>query len=65
MERKSSLFLNTLKALYEADVLEHIIIIGSWCHYFYRIYFLNANEIPLLRTLDIDLLIPNPLKNQF
>jgi hypothetical protein len=62
MERKSSLFLNTLKALYEAGVLEHIILIGSWCHYFYRIYFLNANEIPLLRTLDIDLLIPNPLK---
>ncbi|MHB1253196.1 MAG: GSU2403 family nucleotidyltransferase fold protein [Candidatus Humimicrobiaceae bacterium] len=62
MERKNSLFFNTLKALHEAGVLEDIILIGSWCHYFYRIYFSNANEIPLLRTLDIDFLIPNPHK---
>lgn len=60
MERKSNLFLNTLNALYEAGVLEDIILIGSWCHYFYRVYFSNAQEIPLLRTLDIDFLIPNP-----
>ncbi|GAI80760.1 unnamed protein product, partial [marine sediment metagenome] len=30
--------------------------------YFYRIYFSNAQEITLLRTLDIDFLIPNPPK---
>lgn len=60
MERKNNLFLNTLNALYEAGVLGDIILIGSWCHYFYRVYFSNAQEIPLLRTLDIDFLIPNP-----
>ena len=60
MERKSNLFLNTLNALYESGVLEDIVLIGSWCHYFYRVYFSNAQEIPLLRTLDIDFLIPNP-----
>ena len=62
MEKKNNLFLNTLNALYDAGVLEDIILIGSWCHYFYRIYFSNAEEIPLLRTLDIDFLIPNPSK---
>ena len=62
MKRKSNLFLNTLKVLEKAGVLEDIILIGSWCHYFYRVYFSNAQEIPLLRTLDIDFLIPNPPK---
>ena len=60
MKRKSNLFLNTLSMLGEAGVLEDIVLIGSWCHYFYRVYFSNAQEIPLLRTLDIDFLIPNP-----
>jgi len=62
MKRKSNLFLNTLNVLEKAGVLEDIILIGSWCHYFYRVYFSNAKEIPLLRTLDIDFLIPNPPK---
>ena len=62
MERKSNLFLATLKLLYNAGVLKDIILIGSWCHYFYRVYFSNAPEIPAVRTLDIDFLIPNPLK---
>jgi hypothetical protein len=62
MKRKSNLFLNTLNILGKAGVLEDIILIGSWCHYFYKVYFSNAQEIPLLRTLDIDFLIPNPPK---
>lgn len=62
MEGKSNLFLATLKLLYNAGVLEDIILIGSWCHHFYRVYFSNAPEIPAVRTLDIDFLIPNPPK---
>ena len=46
MKRKSNLFLNTLNVLEKAGVLEDIILIGSWCHYFYRVYFSNAKEIP-------------------
>ena len=64
MERKSNLFYSILYSLYDVGVLEDIILIGSWCHYFYRIYFSNAPEIPLLRTLDIDFLIPRPVKIQ-
>jgi len=54
METKSNLFIDTLRALQKADVLNEIILVGSWCHYFYRIYFNNSPEIPTVRTLDID-----------
>jgi len=62
MEARSNLFISTLKVLQKAGVLNKIILVGSWCHYFYRIYFDNAPEIPIVRTLDIDFLIPNPFK---
>ena len=62
MQKKSNLFISTLNALDKSGALDDIILIGSWCHYFYRAYFLNAPEIPLLMTLDIDFLIPNPPK---
>ena len=64
MKRKSNLFFKILNSLHNAGVLEDIILIGSWCHYFYKDYFSNAPEIPLLRTLDIDFLIPNPPRIQ-
>lgn len=64
MERRNNLFFKTLNLLHGTGVLEDIILIGSWCHYFYKIYFSNAPEIPLLRTMDIDFLIPNPPKIQ-
>ena len=62
MKRKSSLFFKILYSLYDEGVLEDIILIGSWCHYFYKYYFSGAPEIPLLRTLDVDSLVPNPPK---
>ena len=62
MERKSNLFFATLNALHKSGVLEDIMLIGSWCHHFYSVYFDNAPEIPVVRTLDIDFLIPNPPK---
>ena len=60
MTKQNNLFLATLNALYKAGVLKDIILIGSWCHHFYRVYFNNAPEIPAVRTLDIDFLVPNP-----
>jgi hypothetical protein len=62
MDKKNSLFLKTLNKLSEKNVLEDVILIGSWCHLFYKKYFSDSSEIPLLRTLDIDFLIPNPPK---
>jgi hypothetical protein len=60
MKKKSNLFFSTIDALHNCGALENLILIGSWCHYFYRIYFDGAPQIPAVRTVDIDLLVPNP-----
>ncbi len=60
MEEKYELLASVLKALQAEGVLDGLVIVGSWCQYYYRILFDNAHEIPLLRTLDIDFLVPNP-----
>ena len=60
MEEKYKLLSAVLKELQKKDVLDGLIIVGSWCQYYYRILFDNALEIPLLRTTDIDFLVPNP-----
>ncbi len=62
MKSKYLFFLNVLSSLDHAGVLPHLMLIGSWCLYAYRQYFDNAPEIPLLRTADIDFLIPRPFK---
>jgi len=62
MEENYKLLATVLKELQRAGALQHLILAGSWCQYFYRILFAGADEIPLLRTTDIDFLIPNPPK---
>ncbi len=62
MEEKYELLSTVLKELQAKGVLDGLVIVGSWCQYYYRILFDNAPEIPLLRTLDIDFLVPNPAK---
>lgn len=60
MKKKDNLFFLTIEALHRSGALDELILIGSWCHYFYRSYFNDAPEIPAVRTLDIDFLVPNP-----
>ena len=62
MEEKYELLTAVLKELQAKGVLDGLVIVGSWCQYYYRVLFDNAPEIPLLRTLDIDFLVPNPSK---
>ncbi len=62
MEEKYELLSTVLKQLQAKGVLDGLVIVGSWCQYYYRILFDNAPEIPLLRTSDIDFLVPNPAK---
>ncbi len=62
MKNRYELFVKVITTLNEASVLQHLVLIGSWCLYVYRNYFNNAPEIPLLRTTDIDFLIPRPLR---
>lgn len=62
MTRQERFFLKILRTLHQAGALKELILIGSWCQYFYRIYFDNSPEIPAVRTLDLDFLVPHPGK---
>lgn len=61
MENKK-LFLEVLRKLNENQLLEDVILIGSWCLYVYRYYFNDDKYIPLKRTVDLDFLLKNPPK---
>ena len=62
MEERYKLLLTVLRELSNAEVLDDLILAGSWCQFYYRILFDEAPEIPLIRTTDIDFLVPNPSK---
>lgn len=51
--------LQVLRRFYAAGILKDIMLIGSWCLYFYRHEFDNPKSIPAVRTLDADFLIPS------
>ena len=55
-------FKEIISFLDQAGVLSDLILIGGWCLHVYREYFKNEPQIPLLRTADIDFLIPRPLR---
>ncbi|MBU0687322.1 MAG: nucleotidyltransferase domain-containing protein [Candidatus Margulisbacteria bacterium] len=61
-KKKYKLFLEVLGRFYEAGLLKNIILIGSWCLYFYENYFKGLNFTPTIRTRDIDFLVPIPPK---
>lgn len=62
MDDQYKLLSSVLKELMNVGVLKELVLAGSWCQYYYRIFFDEAPEIPLIRTTDIDFLIPNPQK---
>jgi len=51
-----------LKRLDKASVLEDLILVGSWCVYFYKQHYAKGETAFSLRTTDIDFLIPLPPK---
>ena len=54
------LCVEVLLRLDKADILKNIILVGSWCTFFYRDYFAGTRYITSLKTRDMDLLIPRP-----
>ena len=54
------LCLEVLRRLDRSDVLKNIVLVGSWCTLFYKDYFSDVDYRPVLRTRDMDLLIPQP-----
>lgn len=63
MEKKQSdLCLEILRRFHKAGILDDLILIGSWCVYFYQDYFKNVPYIDqvVMKTRDIDFLIDVP-----
>lgn len=56
------LCLEVLRRLEKARVLKDLILIGSWCCYFYKDYFDGETHLSALRTRDMDFLIQIPPK---
>jgi len=61
-KRQSDLYLAVLQKLQGEGVLEDIVLIGSWCGQLYREYFKDDRYIPVIRTRDVDFLVPIPVK---
>ncbi len=49
-----------LRRLEGEGVLEHVVLIGSWCLLAYKEFFTDVRYRPGIRTRDIDILIPVP-----
>lgn len=57
MEKQSSTVLKTLRIMSEAAILDNVLLIGSWCAYFYKQYFKKVEYNPIIKTRDIDFLV--------
>ncbi|MFC1699931.1 GSU2403 family nucleotidyltransferase fold protein [Candidatus Omnitrophota bacterium] len=63
MEKKTfNLCMQVLHRFEKANLLKHVILIGSWSIYFYKYYFKSKEYSTFIRTKDIDFLIPIPPK---
>jgi len=54
------LCLDVLHKLQDSGVLKDLVLVGSWCVYFYKDWFEYGDELSAIRTTDIDFLIPTP-----
>lgn len=63
-DEKGDLFLDLLGVFQRLALLDDLILVGSWCHVFYRAYFQDPLAVEAVRTNDVDFLIPNPNKGR-
>ena len=54
------LCLEVLRRLDSSGVLKNIVLVGSWCTLFYKDYFGDVDYLAVIKTRDMDLLIPQP-----
>ena len=62
MKKQYDLCLEVLERINKVGVLSKIIVIGSWCKYFYKDYFSDVDYSSSIRTRDIDFLVPIPFE---
>ena len=58
-EKQFNVLLQILKQFHSAGILQDMMLIGSWCLYFYRREYEGVTALPAIRTLDVDFLIPH------
>lgn len=59
MESKQyDICVTVLRRLRDAGVLDHLVLVGSWCLLLYRHYFEKVGPVYAVRTRDMDFLIP-------
>ncbi len=61
MERETQfdVLLELLQKFEQEGILKNVMLIGSWCLFFYRSAVWENSNLPVIRTLDADFLIPN------
>jgi hypothetical protein len=59
-KKQYDLCLEVLRRLEKADLLKDMILIGSWCLPFYKEYLSGTGFEPVIKTRDMDFLIPRP-----
>lgn len=59
-DKQVNLLFKVLRILDKKGILTHLVIVGSWCIFFYRFYFHKKQPIASLRTRDVDFLVPEP-----
>ena len=62
MQKKYVLLHKVLRQFDRKGILDDLILIGSWCMHFYEHYFSGKDYQPLIRTKDIDFLVPIPVR---
>jgi hypothetical protein len=54
--------IKVLERLERSGVLERLLLVGSWCMPMYEKYFKGKGILPLIRTRDMEFLIPWPFR---
>ena len=54
------LCMEVLHRLDKTGILKHMVLVGSWCTFFYKDFFAGKKYMTSLTTRDMDLLIPQP-----
>jgi hypothetical protein len=54
--------IKVLNRLERSGVLGRLVLVGSWCMLFYEEYFKGKGILPLIRTRDMEFLIPLPFR---
>jgi hypothetical protein len=61
-KKKYDLCLEVLSRFSKKGLLNKLVLVGSWCLYFYEDFFAGLHYTPAIRTRDIDLVVPLPPK---